>query len=163
MRLSRQNERFLIGQSRTFLTAGNPDRASDQWMWTPGLARDRHIALQNRATGAAREQVTDIKGLYQFEVLPPGEYELTVEAVGFKQFRDSRVRIQVAQISRLNVQLEVGSNSEFIEVQDTVSPLSTESVAQGAIVGEQKIAHLGFSAARAGIGVALVLPWWPTL
>ena len=33
------------------LIVNHPDRASDQWMWTPGLARDRHIALQNRATG----------------------------------------------------------------------------------------------------------------
>src|SRR6266540_286928 len=115
-----------------------------------GLVRDASggsvvnskIKLQNRATGAMREQVTDGKGLYQFEVLPPGEYELTVEATGFKQFRDSRVRVQVAQISRLNVQLEVGNNSEFIEVQDTASPLSTDSVAQGAIIGEQKIVQL---------------------
>ena len=33
------------------LIVNHPDRASDQWMWTPGLGRDRHIALQNRATG----------------------------------------------------------------------------------------------------------------
>jgi hypothetical protein len=33
------------------LIVNHPDRASDQWMWTPGIERDRHIALQNRATG----------------------------------------------------------------------------------------------------------------
>ena len=33
------------------LIVNHADRASDQWMWTPGLGRDRHIALQNRATG----------------------------------------------------------------------------------------------------------------
>src|SRR5262245_38321452 len=81
------------------------------------------IKLQNAATGAAREELTDGKGFYQFELLPPGEYELTVESGGFKQFHDSRVRVNVAQISRLNVELEIGSDSEFVEVQDTVSPL----------------------------------------
>jgi hypothetical protein len=28
----------------------HPDRSSDQWMWTPAIARDRRIALQDRST-----------------------------------------------------------------------------------------------------------------
>ena len=32
------------------LIVNHPDRASDQWMWTPALARDRRIALQDRST-----------------------------------------------------------------------------------------------------------------
>lgn len=32
------------------LIVNHPDRASDQWMWTPAIERDRPIALQDRAT-----------------------------------------------------------------------------------------------------------------
>src|SRR5262249_46422013 len=32
------------------LVINHPDRASDQWMWTPAIGRDRRIALQDRAT-----------------------------------------------------------------------------------------------------------------
>jgi len=32
------------------LVANHPDRASDQWMWTPAIERDRRIALQDRST-----------------------------------------------------------------------------------------------------------------
>lgn len=32
------------------LVHNHPDRASDQWMWTPELNRDRRIALQDRST-----------------------------------------------------------------------------------------------------------------
>ena len=32
------------------LIVNQPDRASDQWMWTPALQRDRRIALQDRST-----------------------------------------------------------------------------------------------------------------
>ena len=32
------------------LIHNHPERASDQWMWTPALQRDRRIALQDRAT-----------------------------------------------------------------------------------------------------------------
>jgi len=31
------------------LIVNHPDRASDQWMWTPALERDRRIALQDRS------------------------------------------------------------------------------------------------------------------
>jgi len=32
------------------LVMNHPDRASDQWMWTPAIGRDRRIALQDRST-----------------------------------------------------------------------------------------------------------------
>ncbi len=32
------------------LIVNHPDRASDEWMWTPALERDRRIALQDRST-----------------------------------------------------------------------------------------------------------------
>jgi len=32
------------------LIANHPERASDQWMWTPALQRERRIALQDRST-----------------------------------------------------------------------------------------------------------------
>ena len=32
------------------LVFNHPDRASDQWMWTPAIERDRRIALQDRST-----------------------------------------------------------------------------------------------------------------
>jgi outer membrane lipoprotein-sorting protein len=34
----------------TLLIVNHPDRASDQWMWTPALQRERRIALQDRST-----------------------------------------------------------------------------------------------------------------
>jgi outer membrane lipoprotein-sorting protein len=32
------------------LVVNHPDRASDQWMWTPALGRERRIALQDRSS-----------------------------------------------------------------------------------------------------------------
>lgn len=32
------------------LIENHPDKASDQWMWTPAIERDRRIALQDRST-----------------------------------------------------------------------------------------------------------------
>jgi hypothetical protein len=32
------------------LVINHPDRASDQWMWTPAIGRERRVALQDRST-----------------------------------------------------------------------------------------------------------------
>lgn len=37
-------------QNVALLIVNYPERASDQWMWTPALQRDRRIALQDRST-----------------------------------------------------------------------------------------------------------------
>src|SRR4030095_7457315 len=50
------------------LVVNHPDRASDQWMWTPALERDRRIALQDRST---RFFGTD----FSFEALEAGALE----------------------------------------------------------------------------------------
>ncbi len=59
------------------LIVNHPDRASDQWMWTPAIERERRIALQDRST---RFFGTDFsfedleeRDLDQFEYRPQGE------------------------------------------------------------------------------------------
>src|SRR5262245_5899181 len=46
------------------LIANHPDRASDQWMWTPAIERDRRIALQDRSTRFFRTDfsLADLEG-----------------------------------------------------------------------------------------------------
>src|SRR5262245_8232684 len=44
-----------------------------------GSIANAKVKLLSRSTGAVRQQTTDTRGLYQFEALPSGAYELTVE------------------------------------------------------------------------------------
>src|ERR1700688_3510881 len=59
------------------------------------------VQLRNEATGVSRQLQSNENGLFYFTLLPSGSYEFTVEAAGFKQYRDSHVRIQVAQVGRV--------------------------------------------------------------
>jgi hypothetical protein len=59
------------------LVVNHPDRASDQWMWTPAIERDRRIALQDRST---RFFGTDFsfedleeRDVSQFDYVPRGD------------------------------------------------------------------------------------------
>src|SRR5258708_19113442 len=89
------------------------------------------VQLRNEATGAVRELKADDKGLFYFTLLPPGSYEFSVEATGFKQYRDSHVRVQVAQVGRIDVGLEIGTTTEAMEVQGNTSGLNSENASEG--------------------------------
>ncbi|GIU78446.1 MAG: hypothetical protein KatS3mg005_1684 [Bryobacteraceae bacterium] len=119
--------------------------------------QNAEVRLQNRRTQAARTVRTDEGGRFLFALLPPGEYALEVEAPGFRMFRDDSVRLQVARSASVNIQLEVGALTERIEVSGTVSPLLTESVAQGTVVTEEKIIGLPLNG-REFIQLALLVP-----
>ncbi len=49
--------------------------------------------------------VTDQDGLYRFSLLPPGEYELTVETAGFAPLVVREVMIQITEVRRIAASL----------------------------------------------------------
>jgi len=120
-------------QTDTATLAGNVTDPSDAAV--PGAK----VQLINQATGATRSLQTDDRGAFYFTLLPAGRYELTAEAPGFKQFRDTDVELEVAQSGRLAVRMEVGVVAESVEVQANVSPLNTETAEVGTVVTGEKV------------------------
>src|SRR5215471_7854522 len=100
------------------------------------------VQLRSNATGAVRSAISGTDGRYQFNLLPPGEYEISAEATGFKKFVASGIHVQVAQQSQLNISLQVGSTTESVQVEASVSMLNAESVAQGTVISQEKIVSL---------------------
>lgn len=79
------------------------------------------IQLRSNTTSAVRTALSGTDGRYQFNLLPPGEYEISAEATGFKKFVASGIHVQVAQQSQLNIGLQVGSTTESVQVEASVS------------------------------------------
>src|SRR5438309_9021759 len=75
------------------------------------------ITLRNVATHNERTALSDIQGLYRFSLLIPGNYEITIDSPGMKQFHSSEVILNVAQTGRLDVRMDIGSNLEIMEVR----------------------------------------------
>jgi hypothetical protein len=115
------------------------------------------LRLRNNGTGQTREYASDERGLFYFTLLPPGGYHVTVEATGFKQFQDENIRVQVAQVGRLDVQLEIGNTKEIMSVDAGTSTLNTETISQGTVVGAEKIPALPLNG-RQFIQLALLAP-----
>ena len=85
------------------------------------------VTLRNVATRSQRTALTDIQGMYRFSLLIPGTYEITIDSTGMKQYHNQELTLNVAQTARLDVQLEVGSNTEIVEVRIPALLLNAET------------------------------------
>jgi carboxypeptidase family protein len=66
--------------------------------------------------GGTRTAITGTTGTYQFTSLPPGAYAVTYELAGFASLKRDDIRIAVAQTTRVDVELSVGSLQETVTV-----------------------------------------------
>ena len=78
------------------------------------------VTVVNTATGLVRTTDTSDVGLYRFSGLPVGNYDITVDAKGFKTAKRTAVPLQVGAAATLDVKLEVGTSIEM-EVQRAIT------------------------------------------
>src|SRR5439155_674502 len=100
------------------------------------------VALTNVNTNAVRNAVTAEAGAYTFTSIPPGFYRLRTELPGFKAAVSEPFEVQVQQVVRLDVVLQVGQVSETVEVAATADLLQAETASVGAVVENKIITEL---------------------
>src|SRR5438552_15938437 len=81
----------------------------------PGAA----VTLTNVNTNAVRNVVTTEAGAYTLPSIPPGSYRLRTELPGFKAAVSEPFEVQVQQVVRLDVVLQLGQLSDTVEVAAT--------------------------------------------
>jgi len=85
------------------------------------------VEVKNQANGQVLKTVTTATGNYTAAQLQVGAYDLTITATGFKTYRRSGLDLAATQIMRIDVSLEVGSQTESVTVTAEASLLKTES------------------------------------
>ncbi len=78
--------------------------------------------------------VTNQDGIYAFPRVPPGRYELRVEASGFKTYVNPEVALEVNQRARVDVPMQVGSISESVSVTGDAPVLQTDTTQVGSVM-----------------------------
>ena len=142
---------LLFGQSDTASLAGTVSDPSG------AAVSGAKVSLRNLSTGSRRLTVTDVQGAYHFSLLVPGPYEIAIDSAGFTQHKDDQIALQVAQSGHLDIQLQIGQTAEAIEVKTAVSPLTTDTVAQGTVISQEKIVSLPLNG-RQFLQLALLVP-----
>ena len=64
-------------------------------------------------------------------LLPPGNYQVTVEAAGFKTTNDQNAVVQVATTTTLNFVLEIGQSTQQVTVEANAEVLQTQESTNG--------------------------------
>lgn len=74
------------------------------------------VTITQPATGFTRTVNTAPNGSYEVRYLQPGEYNLEVTMAGFKTDRHTGIVLQISQLARIDVILQLGEVKETVEV-----------------------------------------------
>ncbi|MBX7219915.1 MAG: von Willebrand factor type A domain-containing protein [Blastocatellia bacterium] len=74
------------------------------------------VTVKNEATGVQRSATTDQNGNYTFPNLPPGSYQIAVDAPGFQKLVMEGVKVEPGQIFQQTSKLYPGSATDVVEV-----------------------------------------------
>lgn len=107
-----------------------------------GVISGATVSLESQLTGAARQVETNASGLFTFPFLPVGVYAVTAEQAGFRASRRGDIELNVGQVIRVELALEIGEVSETVEVQATAAVIDLESAAVSQTVTERQVREL---------------------
>jgi hypothetical protein len=115
------------------------------------------VKLQSPTTGLTRDVVTNSSGVYVFNFLPAGSYDVTAELSGFKSVRQADVKLEIGQSLSVDLKMEVGQLSEVVEVQGTAQFLDRTSASIGTVIQASQLKDLPL-AGRHWAGLMLLAP-----
>src|SRR5688500_8944791 len=100
------------------------------------------IVIVNIETQFTSQSVSSAEGAYYVPNLSPGTYRMTIEAPGFKRYVREGIILRTSEQPRLDVQLEVGSVTESINVTASAPLLETETTSTGQILEGETIVKI---------------------
>ena len=109
---------------------------------TGAVVPGAQVKITNTDTGFNRVVQTDVNGAYVLPNLPIGQYKLEVQKQGFTTYIQQGIVLQVNTNPSIPVTLQVGSQSEHIEVQADVAMVETHSTAVGQVIDQSKVVDL---------------------
>jgi len=86
-----------------------------------------NIAVSNPDKGFKRLLVSDSAGDYVAAKVPIGSYVVTAEAAGFRKLVRSGITLDVGQLLRVDLQLQVGATTQEVTIVGNVPHVETDS------------------------------------
>ena len=100
------------------------------------------VKLTHLATNAVTEVRTDERGEYRTPSLKIGEYAIAVVADGFKQSNQRGVVLEIGDVRKVDVVLEVGQTSESVVVEAEAPLLQSSDSTVGDVINNRQIEEL---------------------
>ena len=104
----------------------------------PGIA----VLAVQIDTGANFRTVTAEDGQYTLPFVPPGLYRVEVSAPGFKKFLRTGIQVSANERVSLDIQLELGSATDTVEISADASIIETSSASTGQVITSRQIENI---------------------
>ena len=128
-----------VSVSAQAITAGVTGRVVDgQGNVVPGAK----VTAKNRATAVERSVVTNGDGDFTITELPPGRYDISVEAPSFSRALVEDLELNIGARQTINVDLKPGNVSETVNVTMDVPLVETTKSEIGHTVTPNEIQNL---------------------
>lgn len=116
------------------------------------------VTARNPATNFSRNVVTNEDGYYQISSLPPGDYEITVEAANYKKAVVPSYTLTVGARADLDVALELGLITETVNISTEDQPIvETTRTTVANTIEQERIENLPINQ-RDYLGFATTIP-----
>src|SRR5262245_48532885 len=99
------------------------------------------ITITNKATGQTTKLTSSSTGTYASGALQPGQYDVRVEAKGFRT-EVMNVQVQVGVTTSGNAKLTIGSATELVEVTGSTVAVNTEQATIQGVLSTEQIENL---------------------
>ena len=91
---------------------------------TGAVVANANVTARNPGTNFSRSATTNEQGFYRIVNVPPGDYEITVEATNFKKAVIPKVTVTIGQAAQLDdITLEPGQLNETVTISDATSEI----------------------------------------
>ena len=106
------------------------------------VVANAQVVVTEMATGLTYSATATGEGQYTVTNLKPGVYNVAVEAAGFKQVVRKGVRLATGERVRVDFEIEAGTISEVVTINQDASLLRTESGSLGQVIRNRKIVDI---------------------
>ena len=100
------------------------------------------VRLTNAGTGVSTDAPSSSDGSFAFANLLPGVYQLRASKSGFKAFEATGIQLIQGQVFVQNINLEVGTVSETVEVSADAAQVETTSIQLSSTLSGNEIRNL---------------------
>lgn len=100
------------------------------------------LTLRNVATGETRTTTTSNTGSYEFPLLRPAAYQLSVDAKGFNSVVEKGIVVNVGVVLHLDIKLQVGVAAQVIEVSAAVPLIEPNRTSISSVIESRRIQSL---------------------
>ncbi|MBC7925133.1 MAG: carboxypeptidase regulatory-like domain-containing protein [Bryobacteraceae bacterium] len=106
------------------------------------------IEARNSNTGITRQTTSDERGLYLFNDLQPGSYDISIGATSFSSVVEKAVSINANTVRRLDVSMQLATVAESVIVTGSAATLQTDRADINTQLQTSQVTNLPVAAGR---------------